>query len=397
MEGNHNEHVCERNYEDQFDILCETPDSKYTCGGCSKKLETICLLHEHLLKEFLLGSYLYDHVTRTAYPKQGCATVETQTDGDLVSYEGSANNKFGDLETDDKNVDVIVNEHELHTGQKTKIPNKRKRKYVKRKDAHNLDLPVAVLAKKVKSSDTGKKAKSRNKFNSKHEKGNVKSELDDEVVPLSQDAASRGIYNECVVKVEADNYDESTDDNLDLDNILEKGTKLSEHSENILQVKIPVSLPKGSKKDSKKDSIKAKKQLRDNCKKKAFLDAIQVKKVEKKNKELEKIKNREEIPNESDIKPTVAYSALAVPKKRKNGFGKIENDIFKCQHCDSQFRNGKRLNAHLQSVHRCIYPYSCKQCNRKPFQTKEEYVEHKKLHPTQIFHCDLCGKELKSR
>lgn len=41
----------------------------YICGGCSKTFETVCCLHFHCMKHNGGGSYYFDHVTNTAFPK----------------------------------------------------------------------------------------------------------------------------------------------------------------------------------------------------------------------------------------------------------------------------------------------------------------------------------------
>lgn len=53
---------------------------KYSCGGCPSKFITICQLHEHLRLHGSGGSFHFDHVSNTAYPKLDsfCSYVQTE-------------------------------------------------------------------------------------------------------------------------------------------------------------------------------------------------------------------------------------------------------------------------------------------------------------------------------
>lgn len=51
----------------------------YTCGGCGHVFIMICQLHTHLEQHVQGGSYHYDHVTKTAFPKVDSVCAYTQT------------------------------------------------------------------------------------------------------------------------------------------------------------------------------------------------------------------------------------------------------------------------------------------------------------------------------
>ncbi|XP_053408525.1 zinc finger protein 675-like isoform X2 [Mercenaria mercenaria] len=55
-------------------------DSLFTCGGCQTKFRTICCLHVHIDRHQEGGSYTYDHVTKTAFPKFDSVCAYTQVE-----------------------------------------------------------------------------------------------------------------------------------------------------------------------------------------------------------------------------------------------------------------------------------------------------------------------------
>lgn len=66
----------------------------YKCGSCYKMFEVICALHDHLQDHCFGGSYHYDHLLRTAYPKFDTTCSYSQTNiKDTDSDEGSKKTK----------------------------------------------------------------------------------------------------------------------------------------------------------------------------------------------------------------------------------------------------------------------------------------------------------------
>ena len=51
----------------------------YKCGACNTSFELICALHDHLQDHCIGGSYHYDHLLRTAYPKYDTTCTYSQT------------------------------------------------------------------------------------------------------------------------------------------------------------------------------------------------------------------------------------------------------------------------------------------------------------------------------
>ncbi|XP_045207183.2 uncharacterized protein LOC123559432 [Mercenaria mercenaria] len=84
-------------YEDDYVCLCkedflnhaQSKVKKYICGGCLSKFISICHLHKHLENHGSGGSYHFDHVSHTAYPKYDTFCSFTQTDDDFIRQDES--------------------------------------------------------------------------------------------------------------------------------------------------------------------------------------------------------------------------------------------------------------------------------------------------------------------
>ena len=63
----------------------------YKCGGCGKRFAMVCKLHDHLQDKCSTGSYHYDHVLKTAFPKHdtACSFSQTSDDSDDPSFDSS--------------------------------------------------------------------------------------------------------------------------------------------------------------------------------------------------------------------------------------------------------------------------------------------------------------------
>ncbi|KAL4228611.1 hypothetical protein ACF0H5_011661 [Mactra antiquata] len=56
----------------------------YRCGSCQRAFATICKLHDHFQDHCVGGSYHYDHLLKTAFPKYDTACSYTQTPDNFV-------------------------------------------------------------------------------------------------------------------------------------------------------------------------------------------------------------------------------------------------------------------------------------------------------------------------
>ena len=94
------DHVCDFYPTYQYDSVMECSDSLlhivYKCGACEKDFSTICALHNHIQDHVAGGSYTYDHVCRTAYPKFDTCCAYTQTEV-IVHESRNLQESFGSL------------------------------------------------------------------------------------------------------------------------------------------------------------------------------------------------------------------------------------------------------------------------------------------------------------
>lgn len=77
-------HVCTENKQELNNqcqpLLIQFCADVFKCGGCEKNFARICSLHEHLKNHSNGGSYYYDHVSKTAFPKLDLMCTATQTE-----------------------------------------------------------------------------------------------------------------------------------------------------------------------------------------------------------------------------------------------------------------------------------------------------------------------------
>lgn len=62
---------------------------EFVCGQCSRTFTTICSLHLHCIKHNENGSYLFDQVTNTAYPKYNSRCSFSQFEDIDIDAESS--------------------------------------------------------------------------------------------------------------------------------------------------------------------------------------------------------------------------------------------------------------------------------------------------------------------
>ena len=65
----------------------KNPKDQLKCGSCKTTFETICSLHVHCTQHGGEGSYYFDNLTLTAFPKYGTACAFTQVSTELLDIE----------------------------------------------------------------------------------------------------------------------------------------------------------------------------------------------------------------------------------------------------------------------------------------------------------------------
>lgn len=86
-------------------LSSENQGPDFRCGGCERKFYTICCLHDHL-KTFhhASGSYHYDDIIRTAFPKYESFCRFTQTDNDAFFRDADCELETYDLTSTEDNI-----------------------------------------------------------------------------------------------------------------------------------------------------------------------------------------------------------------------------------------------------------------------------------------------------
>lgn len=121
---------------DDISEFIKTKLKKYTCSACASGFATVCLLHEHLKFHGSGGSYHYDHVSNTAYPKYDTFCSYTQTEDLSLS---AARTEALELECDtinDKSVKLENAADKVEEEKQSDVPSLATRATRKRKQAH---------------------------------------------------------------------------------------------------------------------------------------------------------------------------------------------------------------------------------------------------------------------
>ncbi|WAR04809.1 ZNF93-like protein [Mya arenaria] len=118
-----------KNTENSVSCLCEGDSGSkllFRCGTCKRKFKTLCFLHKHLMSHLRsTGSYHYDDVLKTAFPKYESCCSSTQTemffenlkrefpDDDIIS---SQTNDVKDSALDQVDMDVESDDSFANSG-----------------------------------------------------------------------------------------------------------------------------------------------------------------------------------------------------------------------------------------------------------------------------------------
>ncbi|KAL4229592.1 hypothetical protein ACF0H5_012630 [Mactra antiquata] len=343
------DHVCERSYDDVLSLSNGDNDKHFTCGGCDVKLVSICRLHEHILSEFSTGSYIYDHPSRTAYCKVKSVSIGTQTE---------------EIEVETFECDVVQIEA---------LPTKKKKQSTKEKRKKSRK----ATKKKVSPKDKRKKLETTEKTSKKVTKSKKKIKDENEASSHCDkdlsDADKTNVENNSMLD---DYYGDSTDE--------ESYPYQGNHSNDDM-ISDAVDTKQSEKTEGKEIIDKKDFDL-------SLVDSIEVKRTKRSSKNFDV-----KVEDNSDDYVSDSKTNLMDVISERSGKPKTKKIKLQCEHCESSFKSDKKLNVHITNSHGQIYPYTCIPCNRKPFKTKEEYQRHKDQHPVQIYTCELCGKELKSK
>ena len=146
--------------------------NRFTCGGCDIIFSKICCLHDHLREHVPGGSYHYDHVSKTAFPKYDTVCQYAQT-----SKEDLGKHSNGVKERATSNGFVKEENHHKKKKRKTMMmpENIMKRYFIKNKCSQSKNKGKLSVREKTLQKQERKRA-----INSKYEdKSNLVEESSD--------------------------------------------------------------------------------------------------------------------------------------------------------------------------------------------------------------------------
>ena len=204
------DHVCDFYPAYQYDSVMECSDSLlhifYRCGACDQDFSTICALHNHVQDHVAGGSYHYDHVCRTAYPKFDTCCAYTQTE--LIIHESRNLQESIDSQESERN-----NTETCRLIKKSRGRPKGSKNFVKRRKLSSpLDMQIII-------EEYSHQLATVNVFTGE-------SKTEQHIVPPQDIVDSAGIQNGIDETEKDDEYNEETDlesDNKDVKSVDIKG------------------------------------------------------------------------------------------------------------------------------------------------------------------------------
>lgn len=292
----------------------------YRCGACSRTFITICKLHDHLQDHCFGGSYHYDHLLKTAFPKYDTTCSYAQTNFDF------------DKEHPEKFIKPT-----------TRVTIKLKAPKLKGKRSTLKNVP----------SSLGKRKRGRPR---KVEEENVKVEADEEV---EQD------YSEADHDLRADLKEEAVSYNTDgteFDNACEPDTSCEPDTnvDDTNDERIEEKLENNAKNTS---------ELVDMCLKGLEDDISRIARGERENDRKKTRKRKSSIPRK------ITVTSESDNDKIVNSRTKPEMKIT-CEFCPSKFQYTRGLIRHEQEKHADQMKFECDQCDQK-FMREYNLERHK--------------------
>lgn len=356
-----------------------TQDSKkkYSCGGCTSKFITICQLHEHLKLHESGGSYTFDHVSNTAYPKLDsyCSYVQTDdiignprpdeaiaatsqdtsdlsfSDSDLVELN-KINTKASDLQNSVMVKSEVTPESDDNTVSSETLPKRGNRKSRKRKQ----DCPKPS---KVRKLDTEKPTR------------------------VTRRSSAR------VANTESDDYNQEDKNNLAFDSeyIDDASEGENQNSPEVPKVNSkPIMKPIKKRKALRRSNISNKE---DTVNEEEYTKVKSDDEDSESPKEVLLTKRRRGKPRkysedeETDKKSSSALKEchickVIVPKRLMRNHMLGHDAPYICEVCGKTFARPRFLKKH-QVVHAEVKPWKCDMCGQQ-FCQKTEYKLHMNGH-----------------
>ncbi|KAH3704842.1 uncharacterized protein LOC127860257 [Dreissena polymorpha] len=390
------------NESNDLDSACNCPVSRgktYICGACAKKFKTICELHQHFKFHGSRGSYHYDELTLTAFPKFDSVCVSSQTKNDpesvvvakpvlkaLISTANVRKRKQSPIKISVKEKKAKAKQPEL---QIVKEPKKRGRKPKIKPDNEITceEGKVRCLPRQVKTMNKSKTKPNEVQLNAAFENKDVTDKINAKIYECNMSENSSTVDNDAKVANQiktASDEPKQTVAVTEINEVAHKDETSKSSSDELcdnIEEEVNTDLSDDKMEDTLKNEVKLLKEyigrnLKTRGKKKKGTRVVQ-----KSNSESGNLYMSCEVCN----------TVVLQKKYKEHLVCHSDKKLFICEVCGMGYAKKNNLSRHMLS-HSDVKPFQCKLCPSQ-FIRKMDYECHVNSHKGYRAHlCKVCDK-----